>query len=185
MDKKIIFSIGDTLHRLRKEKKLSLTELSQKSGVQLATLSRIENNKMTGTLESHRAIADALDIQFVNLYSNVYKSPSTEVDLPTLAETGKHAGEAYYEILTKNSSLKKMLPLIIKIEPKREIKESASDGEKFIFVLEGEIEVDMANQKYRLKKNSTIYLDVVIEHVIRNLRNTPSKLLCVKTPVRL
>ena len=47
--------IGEKLHAIRKAKRISLTELSEKSGVQMATLSRIENKKMVGTLESHMA----------------------------------------------------------------------------------------------------------------------------------
>ena len=42
--------IGEIIHRLRKEKKMTLVELAEKSGVALATLSRIENGRMTGTL---------------------------------------------------------------------------------------------------------------------------------------
>ena len=37
--------IGEKLHAIRKAKRISLTELSEKSGVQMATLSRIENQK--------------------------------------------------------------------------------------------------------------------------------------------
>ena len=52
--------IGQRIKQLREAQKMTLTELSEKSGVQLATLSRMENMKMTGTLESHIAIAQTL-----------------------------------------------------------------------------------------------------------------------------
>ncbi len=42
--------IGTKMHALRKAKKLTLTDLARKSGIQLATLSRIENLKMVGTI---------------------------------------------------------------------------------------------------------------------------------------
>lgn len=45
--------IGRIIRRLRKERKITLLELSQKSGVAIATLSRIETGKMTGRLKSH------------------------------------------------------------------------------------------------------------------------------------
>jgi phosphoribosylamine-glycine ligase len=53
---------GEIIHGLRKEKKITLLELSEKSGVALATLSRIENGKMTGTLKSHMNICKTLEI---------------------------------------------------------------------------------------------------------------------------
>jgi len=59
--------IGEKLHAIRKAKRISLTELSEKSGVQMATLSRIENKKMVGTLESHMQIAKVLGIDVTEL----------------------------------------------------------------------------------------------------------------------
>ena len=66
-------SIGKTIHALRKENKMTLLELADKSGVALATLSRMENAKMTGTLESHMKICDALGIALPN-FTKTYTS---------------------------------------------------------------------------------------------------------------
>ena len=63
--------IGEQVRKFREQKKLSLTELAHASGIQIATLSRIENNKMTGTLESHLAIAKAMGIELTDLYLNL------------------------------------------------------------------------------------------------------------------
>ena len=60
--------VGDRIKGLRKEKKLKLKELAEKSGVQIATLSRIEHKKMTGTLDSHAKIAQALGVDVTELY---------------------------------------------------------------------------------------------------------------------
>jgi transcriptional regulator with XRE-family HTH domain len=71
VNEKLTIRIGDKIKSIRKEKKLSLTQLAELSGVQLATLSRIEHNKMCGTLESHARIAIALKISLSELYSDV------------------------------------------------------------------------------------------------------------------
>jgi transcriptional regulator with XRE-family HTH domain len=68
---KLTIRIGDKIKLIRKEKQLSLTQLAALSGVQLATLSRIEHNKMCGTLESHARISIALKIPLSELYSDV------------------------------------------------------------------------------------------------------------------
>src|SRR5258707_7974519 len=96
--------IGDKLHEIRKAKKITLTELSQKSGVQLATLSRIENKKMTGTIESHMAIAKALGIDVVELYSSLIREQKQiEVSQATKgSEVFTHNEKSSFEILTKN-----------------------------------------------------------------------------------
>ena len=55
-------NIGSVIRNLRKSQGLTLLKLSEMSKVALATLSRIETGKMTGTLESHMQIARALEI---------------------------------------------------------------------------------------------------------------------------
>jgi len=69
--KKIKIRMGKRIKELRKLKRMTLVRLSEKSGVQLATLSRIENNKMTGSLESHAQICLALGIKLSELYEGV------------------------------------------------------------------------------------------------------------------
>lgn len=71
MKGKLKIYIGEKIKAIRKAKKLSLTKLSELSGIQLATLSRIEHDKMTGTLETHARIALVLEISLSELYSDV------------------------------------------------------------------------------------------------------------------
>ena len=68
--------IGKKVKELRKQKNLTLVQLSEQSGVQVATLSRMENEKMTGTLESHLAIASALGVDVTQLYSGLVETES-------------------------------------------------------------------------------------------------------------
>ncbi len=43
----ILFELGEKIKTLRKEKKLSQTELAKKSGISRATLSKLENGNLT------------------------------------------------------------------------------------------------------------------------------------------
>lgn len=61
------FLIGNTIARIRKEQGISLQEVSGRSGIDLETLSRIENNKATGSLEALRSIAAALGFKLSDL----------------------------------------------------------------------------------------------------------------------
>ena len=66
--------VGEIIHKLRKSKKMTLLELSNTSGVALATLSRMENGKMTGTLESHMNICKALEVNLPDLYKDAIRT---------------------------------------------------------------------------------------------------------------
>ncbi len=144
-------SIGKTIHALRKESKMTLLELADKSGVALATLSRMENGKMTGTLESHMKICDALDISLPELYKNLYSSKKS-VDIEkqrSRAEVFIHDKKSSEEILASKILTKKMLPVLVKIaRGGRTHNEEARVGiEKFIYVLEGKIEANIGKEK--------------------------------------
>lgn len=79
--------IGDTIRQFREKQNLSLTQLSKLSGIQVATLSRIENDKMAGTLEAHARIAQTLGIELYELYKDV-KLPKKTDKTPTYSGLG-------------------------------------------------------------------------------------------------
>ena len=181
--------IGKKLEALRKARKMSLTELAKKSGVQLATLSRIENMKMVGTIESHINIAKALGIDVTELYKNIDKQ-AAEADYSephSRTDVFSHSEHSSYEILTKNVLQKKMMPVLVKIEVrgKTNTEQNQSGTEKFIFVLDGAIEADINGQKFKLGKNSSLYFDGSLPHILMNTGKTTAKLLSVGTPVSL
>jgi transcriptional regulator with XRE-family HTH domain len=181
--------IGNKIRDLRKAKRMTLTDLSKESGIQLATLSRIENNKMTGTLQSHMSIAKALGVNITEFYGDVIREEST-IDLhqpssPT--DVFFHNDKASYEILTGKLFSKKMMPVLLKIEPegRTTLEQGQAGAEKFVFVLEGNIEVAVGEERYSLSKHSTLYFDASTKHYIANAGKSSAKVLCISTPVVL
>jgi len=181
--------IGNRIREMRKAQKMTLTELSQKSGVQLATLSRIEHMKMVGTLESHMNIAQALGIDVTQLYAGI--GPETkpiEVETPqSLTDQFQHNEKSSYEILTKKVLNKKMMPVLIRLDHGGEsaLEQGKPASEKFVFVLEGQVEAVVGEKTYILEKANTLYFDASLPHRFKNKGKQPAKVLCVSTPVTL
>lgn len=181
--------IGKIINKLRKEKKITLKELSQKSGVALATLCRIENEKMTGTIKSHDAIARALDVTLADLYSG-YEVKSEKVELQQQKEQADvfiHNDKASYDILTKRVLLKKMMPIMLKLEKgaKTALEQSTKGTEKFLYVLEGNMQAVVDNKTYSLNKGCSFYFDASLPHYWRNVSDKRARALCVITPPAL
>lgn len=181
--------IGKRLKELRMARGMSLSALAEKSGVQIATLSRIEHLKMTGTLESHMRIAKALGIEITQLYAGIIRKED-KVDLRTsrsATDVFVHSDKSSYEILTANVLLKKMMPILLKIEPngKTNKERNQAGTEKFIFVLDGKIEAGIGGESYVLSKHNTLYFDASLEHHLINKGKTTAKVLCVITPAAL
>lgn len=181
--------IGRRIKELRQARKMKLVELCQKSGVQMATLSRIEHLKMTGTIDSHMAIAKALGVELTDLYKDIVtEEQKAQMGTPRkVMDYFVHNEKAAQEILTTNVLNKKMMPVLLKIEPGgRTNKEEYQPGtEKFIFVLEGKVEVKVGKDTFILSKGNTLYLDASLEHVFTNAGKFLAKVLCVGTPAYL
>lgn len=181
--------IGKRVQELRKVKSMSLTELAEKSGVQIATLSRMENMKMTGTLESHMNIARALGVDVTQLYTAIIKEEDkSQVQTPkSLSDVFVHSEKSSYEILTSNILGKRMMPILLKIEAggQTNTEQNQPGSEKFVFVLEGKIEIQVGERTYALSRHNTLYFDASLEHKFVNAGKSTAKVICVGTPVAL
>jgi len=181
--------IGHIIKRIRKEKKMTLQELSDQSGVSLATLSRIENERMTGTIDSHQRICKALDIGLPELYSELEESKAT-VDMQARtarSEVFVHSKKSSSEILTSEVLSKKMMPILIGIEKGGSThKEENKRGiEKFVFVLEGKVEARVGKERYHLNRADTLYFEASLPHVFKNIGGADAKIMCVISPPAL
>lgn len=181
--------VGARLRVLRKSQKITLVELSKASGVDIATISRIETGVMTGTLESHMKLATALGVKLTDLYAGIEEARIK--DAVTLQQSSgrtdvyvHQAGKSSTTMLTTDVLKKKLMPVLIAIEPGGSThKEEARVGtERFLYVLEGELEARIGEQTHTLKRGSTLYFDASIPHSFRNHGPRPAKCLSVVTP---
>lgn len=178
--------VGEIINKLRKDKKMTLAELSEKSGVALATLSRMENGKMTGTLESHMNICRALEVNLPDLYRDLSDSKKTlEVrEKRHKPEISVHNKKHTSEMLASNTLNKKMMPVMIKIEKGGATnKEETRIGvEKFVYVLEGKVEAAIGNEKYNLTQGDTLYFESSLPHSFKNTGTGEVRFLSVTCP---
>src|SRR3989338_4620541 len=181
--------IGKRLREIRQAEGMSLTTLAEKSGVQIATLSRMENLKMPGTLESHMNIAKALGVDVTQLYTAIIREESKAEAATTKSASDVfiHSDKSSYEILTSNFLGKRMMPILLKIEPdgQTNTEQNRPGSEKFIFVLEGKIEARVGDKTYPLAKANSLYFDASLEHYFVNTGKSTARMICVGTPVAL
>ena len=185
-------TIGGRLRVLRKTQRVTLVELAKSSGVDAATISRIETGRMTGTLECHMKLTRGLGVKLTELYAGIEEAQAkggVAVQAPSRrTEVYVHqAGQSSMAMLTSEVLAKKLMPVLITIEPGGSTqKEEARVGtEKFIYVLEGKVEAAVGEDVHPLKRGSTLYLEASIPHVLRNVGAHVARCLAVTTPPAL
>ena len=182
-------SVGARLRVLRKSQRVTLTGLAKLSGVDAATISRIETGKMSGTLESHIRLAEALGWKLTDLYAGIEEIRAKRA--ATLQPPSQHkdvyvhqAGKSAIALLTSDVLQKKLMPILITIEPGGSThREEAKVGtEKFLYVLDGSLEARVGQETHVLKRGSSLYLDAAVPHSLKNAGRTAAKVIAVVTP---
>ncbi|MCM8776206.1 MAG: XRE family transcriptional regulator [Candidatus Omnitrophica bacterium] len=181
-------NLGQRIRKLRKEKNITLIEIAKQTGIAQATLSRIETGVMTGTVESHEKIAEALGIGLAELYSGIdrrYDQISHTKD--TERKITYHGKNVQIELLTRESSKKKITPLLVTLQGGSETqRESTERGvEKFVYLLEGEIKAKVDKEEYLLKPGESLYFDASLPHQFINDKQKVARVLLAVSPSKI
>ena len=181
-------NLGARFRKLRKEKGLTLVEVSKKTGVAQATLSRIETGTMIGTVESHEKIAEVLGIGLAELYTGLDSRYEQITHTPERERKFTLQNKTIQtELLTTDNFKKKITPLLVTLQGESETASEQNERgvEKFFYVLEGEARVKVDQEDYLLKAGETLYFDASLKHQIKNEKAKPVKILAAVSPPKI
>ena len=172
------------IRSLRTNKEMTLDQLAKKIGLTKGYLSQIENSANAPPFSTLDKIAYALGVDityfFVDNENDQKESKITIVnpDERKKVDPGGIRRGYGYESLAYKKAGKNMEPYVITVDSQSS-GTFKHDGEEFLYILEGTMELDYGGQKYVVKKGDSIYLDSGIEHSARALGNNKVKLLCI------
>lgn len=181
--------LGERIKTLRKQRKLTLVEVSRRTGVDTATLSRIENGMMTGTVSSHMKIAETLGLTLPDLYKDAIavSSAPREKAVREKVETFSHSSGAVAELLTQGILQKKMMPVLLRIKRAgRTAEEQFPLGtERFLYVMSGRLALLHEGRTVALREGESFYFNGSLAHSMKNAGPGECRVLSVITPVSL
>jgi transcriptional regulator with XRE-family HTH domain len=179
--------VGEKVRELRERRGLSLQEMAERTGYSSALLSQIENHMISPPLGALIKIAKALEVKVGTFFGEEPREPFTIVRKQERKHVSRFAskeGVSYgyaYESLGFDKKDRHMEPFLVTLEPAtvRTEKHSTHEGEEFIFILEGEMEVILGTHKDVLHPGDCIYYDSAIPHKVQCHRGIPTKILAV------
>jgi len=187
MKKKEFVSIGKKIKEIREEKKMSLKDLSNKTGYSESILSQIENHFISPPLGALLKIANALDISVGQLLGESKEEPfviirqGSEVPVSRVAsKEGINYGYSY-KSLGIGKKDRHFEPFLITLEPTPIKHEGLSkhEGEEFIYVLKGTMEVQLRDFTEVLEVGDSIFYDSNIPHRVSCIGDKPVVILAV------
>ena len=182
-------SITKNIKELRKQKRITLQQLADLTGLTKGYLSKIERAKKAPPYSTLNKIALALNVDAASLLgSNFNQSQDKRIsftrqhDRQRVEQLGSIAdGSLYgyqYEALAYDKHGKNMEPYII--EPAFEDETIFQhEGEEFMFVLEGKHEFIYDGESYIMEKGDSVYFDAAVPHTGKSLGKKKAKLLAV------
>jgi transcriptional regulator with XRE-family HTH domain len=159
--------VGERIKELRERKGLSLKEVADLTGFSTALLSQMENHLVSPSLGTIVKLARALTVKVGDFLGETEGEPFTIVRKDERKMVSRFASKEgvkygyFYESLGFDKKDRHMEPFIVTLEPAtvKAAKTSVHEGEEFIFVLEGEMEVILGNHTDILYPGDSIYYD--------------------------
>jgi transcriptional regulator with XRE-family HTH domain len=176
-------SMGDSIRKARKKKKLTLHDVSEAASISISFLSEIERDKANPSMSVLKRIGNALQINFRDLLADDERSLVIRKNerKPLVQSEGSRI--TWYALSQGNSN--KMGPLLGELEEggsSGEISVGHSEGEEFTFVVSGRLEIIVGNDRYVLEEGDSIYYDATIPHRYKNVWKGETILISVSTP---
>jgi transcriptional regulator with XRE-family HTH domain len=181
-------TVGKKIKQIRDMKKVSVEELAARSGMEPDMIQKIEQEKNVPSLAPLVRIARALGVRlgtFLDDSDNfgpvVVRSGEYHKGARFTSQSSEAREHLNFFSLAFDKAGRNMEPFIVDIEPglKSDYMLSSHEGEEFIFVLEGEVEINYGKEIYRLAKGDSIYLDSIVLHNVHAGDHQPAKILAV------
>ena len=174
--KKEITPIGKRIRRARLNKKISLDTMANETGLSKAFIKKIEGGEQRPSVGTLLQISRTLHID-------------SSLLLKEQGGTRKKRSKAYtkrtdnyaYTPLTPSAENKhlKAFQITVEAQKRHDGVGFQHEGEEFVYVLKGRVEVQVGDHINKLKKGDSLHFNSGVKHDLRNTGKTDAELIVV------
>lgn len=172
--------IGALIRKRRRQLRLTLQQLGDKSGVSFSYLSQLERNNATPTLGTLAQVAQALGVGIE--YFIIAPEPA---DALTRASQRMHFSinnsAIRYERISAEFPGNELSAFIIHVPPGYRSETVSHEGEEIMFVLEGAITQTVKDRDFHLSVGDSVHYRGAHPHSYRNDSDTMARVLWTGT----
>lgn len=177
-------SVGQRLREIRASRGLSMKSLAQMSGLNINTLSLIENGHTSPSVSTLQQLAQSLQVPITEFFESNHGSKKIVYQ--------KHGKRPHVKF--QHSTMEDLAPgmprlgaepLLVTFEPGADSgkKTIVHTGREFVYCLDGRIAYAVDNEKYILEPGDSLVFDAYLPHYCKNIDPTPSRALLVLCPM--
>jgi transcriptional regulator with XRE-family HTH domain len=170
------YAIADKLRTLRLRRSMGLAQLADHSGFSPAMLSRLENGRLVPTLPTLTRIAlvfgVGLDYFFTDPRKRHVVALSRRDERKVFPSDPKSSSTPWsFESLNFRANERKLNGFLAHFHPSsdQKITPHYHPGVEFLYLINGELEMTIGVEKFRLSAGDSIYFDSLQKHSYRSL----------------
>ncbi|WP_419904420.1 helix-turn-helix domain-containing protein [Kiloniella sp.] len=179
-------AIGREVRAYRRQKGVTVAELSKLTGLSIGMLSKIENGNTSPSLTTLQTLSNALSVpltaffrRFEETRDAVHTKSGEGVEME---RDGTRAGHQYNLLghIGSNASGVVVEPYLISLTEESDIFPTFQhEGIEMLYMLEGEVDYRHGNKIYSLKPGDTLFFDADAPHGPEVLIKLPARYLSV------
>lgn len=168
--------IGQKIKKARTSKKIKLDQVANETGFSIDYLKDIESGKAIPPVGALLQISRALEIDSGSLL----KESESQLESRIKAHTKRTENYAY-TTLTPGAENKHLKAFLVSVDPHQDHKGVGyhHEGEEFVFVLRGKIEVAVGEHVNILETGDSLHFNSGIQHNMKSVSDETSEMLVV------
>ena len=164
---------GSKLATLRNERHLSTSDLATRSGVPEDEIKAIESGLLSPSIAPLVKLSRALGERLGTFLDDaggagpiVCRGGQAAEVMRAPGRVSANMGAMSFYSLAKGKTGRSMEPFIVDLRPVAGSESSLSthEGEEFIFVLQGDVDIRYGSETFRLTEGDSIYYDSIVPH---------------------
>lgn len=184
-------NVGKRIRKMREAQDLTLLQVADITGLAQSYLEVVEEGREVPSIGAVLKISRALGSRMGQLlheggprpdiFSIVPAGDAQKVERQQAEARRTGQGYTYQSLLSADMRGQGMEPFLVTFDPKAAatVKPMLHEGEEFLYVLSGTIELLYDEETYTLKKGDSLYIDSSRPHALRGLGTTPPQVLAV------
>lgn len=181
-------NIGEKIRQFREMRMISIEDLAMNANLDVAQLRKIEDEGVIPSLGPLIRLARAMGVRIGTFLDDfgqvgpvVVKSGSEQSTISFASSDPATRQHLNFYSLAADKAGRHMEPFIVDIQPglESDYKLSSHEGEEFIYVLDGQVEINYGKEIYRLEKGDSIYYDSIISHNVHAGSDEPARILAI------
>ncbi|MBF0302634.1 MAG: cupin domain-containing protein [Desulfamplus sp.] len=179
--------VSQRIQSIMDKREISLEKLSELTGFEKSFLDTMLKEDIYPPLGPLMKIARALGVRLGTFLDDqassdpfIVRKLDRESEISVLGGAGKSPALKFYS-LGKGKIDRHMEPFFVEVMPESAIdkKLSSHEGEEFIMVMKGSIEIIYGTEKYLLNQGDSVYYNSVVPHYLSSVGDDKAELYAV------